>query len=209
MFGVGGYLRAAWTFALGDVALGPAARFDYVHYPADTAEISREHSVRVSGSGLLTIAGGKWTTYRKMAEDTVDVAQALGDLEHRDCVTKELNIQGFHMHAEKFGRLAAYGSDASEIEALESSRDGGADRIHPRLEVTVGEVIWFVRSEMARTVDDVLSRRSRALLLDARSASEAASVVAGILAEELGRDGGWAEEQTQAFRALAAGYVLE
>ena len=174
----------------------------------DTAEISREHAVRVSDSGLLTIAGGKWTTYRKMAEDTVDVAQTLGDLETRPCVTRTLNIQGFHRHAEKFGRLAPFGSDAPAVQSLMESEPRGSEPVHPRLDVTPGEVAWFVRTEMARTVDDVLARRSRALLLDARAAREAAPAVAGILARELGRDGGWADAQVREFQTLADGYVL-
>ncbi|GMV06766.1 MAG: glycerol-3-phosphate dehydrogenase [Gemmatimonadota bacterium] len=175
---------------------------------ADTAEISREHAVRVSDSGLVTIAGGKWTTYRKMAEDAVDVAQAVGGLEERASPTRELNIQGFHVHAEKFGRLAPYGSEAPEVEALMASRPGWNGGVHPRLELTPGEVAWFARQEMARTVDDVLARRSRALILDARAAAEAAPTVAAVLAGELGRDEDWAASQVRSFRKLAAGYVL-
>jgi glycerol-3-phosphate dehydrogenase len=175
---------------------------------SDTAEISREHAVRVSAAGLVTIAGGKWTTYRKMAEDTVDVAAAVGGLPERPSPTRELNIQGFHVHAEKFGRLAPFGSDAPEVEALMRSRPGWDQPVHPRLDLTPGEIAWFARAEMARTVDDVLARRSRALLLDARAASEAASAVASLLAGELGRDAAWAAAQAEAFRVLAAGYVL-
>ncbi len=173
----------------------------------DTAEISREHAVRVSGSGLLTIAGGKWTTYRKMAEDTVDLAQTLGDLDTRECVTKELNVQGFHKNAERFGRLAPFGSDAPEVEACMAEKGGWDAPLHPRLELTRGEVAWFARTEMARTVDDVLARRSRALVLDARAAAEAAPTVAGILADELGRDEAWVQEQVRSFLETAAGYV--
>ncbi len=91
---------------------------------AETSQISREHAIRISDSGLLTIAGGKWTTYRKMAEDTVDMAETLGDLEPRECVTRSLNIHGFHRHAEKFGAWAEYGSDAAEIEKLTTSHPG-------------------------------------------------------------------------------------
>jgi len=174
----------------------------------DTAEISREHAVRVSDSGLLTIAGGKWTTYRKMAEDTVDVAQTLGDLDVRPCVTRTLNIQGFHRHADKFGRLAPFGSDAPAIRTLMESEPGGDHPLHPRLDVTAGEVVWFVRKEMARTVDDVLARRTRALLLDARAARDTAPAVAEILVRELGRDATWAAAQVEEFQALADGYVL-
>ncbi|NJD19542.1 MAG: glycerol-3-phosphate dehydrogenase/oxidase [Gemmatimonadetes bacterium] len=174
----------------------------------DTAAISREHAVRVSEAGLVSIAGGKWTTCRKMAEDTVAVAAAVGGLPSRPSPTRDLNIQGFHVHAEKFGRLAPFGSDAPEVEALQHSRPGWDEPIHPRLDLTPGEVAWFARAEMARTVDDVLARRSRALLLDARAAAEAAPVVASLLAAEMRRDGAWAEAQVSSFQELAAGYVL-
>jgi glycerol-3-phosphate dehydrogenase len=174
----------------------------------DTAAISREHAVRVSDSGLITIAGGKWTTYRRMAEDTVDIAQTMGDLDARPCVTRQLNIHGFHRHAEKFGRLAPYGSDAAEIEELIATTDGLDAVVHPRLGLRRGEVVWFARAEMARTVDDVLARRSRALLLDARAAMEAAPEVADILARELRRPDGWVDEQVETFRSIAEGYVL-
>ena len=175
----------------------------------DTAEISREHASRISHSGLLTIAGGKWTTYRKMAEDTVDAAQALGGLEARECVTRELNIQGYHRHPERFGRLAPFGSDAPHVEACMAEAPGWDEPLHPSLELTPGEVAWFARHEMARTVDDVLARRSRALLLDARAAAEAADSVARILAAELGRDAAWAGEEARSFRELARGYRLD
>jgi len=175
----------------------------------DTAEISREHALRVSDSGLLTIAGGKWTTYRKMAEDTVDMAQTLGDLEARACVTRELSIQGFHKHAETFGRLAPYGSDAPEVEALERSREGWHEPLEEGLDVTPGQVAWFARVEMARTVEDVLARRSRALLRDARAALRAAPAVARLLAEELGRDDTWVARQVAAFELLSRGYILD
>lgn len=174
----------------------------------DTAEISREHAVRVSDSGLVTIAGGKWTTYRKMAEDAVDVAQAVGGLEERASPTRDLNIQGFHVHAERFGRLAPYGSDAPEVMALQRSAPGWGDPLHPRLDLTPGEVAWFATHEMARTVDDVLARRSRSLILDARAASEAAAPVAELLASALGRDPSWVRDQVASFQTLAAGYVL-
>ena len=175
----------------------------------DTSEISREHAIRISNSGLLTIAGGKWTTYRKMAEETVDLAQTLGDLAVEESVTKDLNIHGYHQHAERFGDLAFYGSDAPRVRALLESRPGWSDRVHPALSLRVGEVVWFVREEMARTVDDVLARRSRSLILDARAAVAAAPGVARIMAAELGRDEDWAEEQVDEFRETAAAYVVE
>src|SRR4029077_9333105 len=83
-----------------------------------TAALSREHTIEVGRSGLLSIAGGKWTTYRKMAEDCVDHAATLAKLDERSCVTKTLEIHGSHDHAEQFGNLSHYGSDAHAIQEL-------------------------------------------------------------------------------------------
>jgi glycerol-3-phosphate dehydrogenase len=174
----------------------------------DTASLSRDHTLHISGSGLLTITGGKWTTYRKMAEDTVDHGIVLGDLEPRECVTTQLNIHGFHTHPERFGRLADYGSDAPAVEALIRSDSSLSAPIHPRLRPLAGEVIWAVRQEMARTVDDVLSRRTRSLILDAQAAVETAPVVAELMARELGRDEAWRASQVAEFSAMAEGYLL-
>ncbi len=172
----------------------------------DTAKISREHTLMVSARGLLTVAGGKWTTYRKMAEDVVDHAETLAGLEPRECVTKRLNVHGYHEHATQFGALAHYGSDAPEVAASLKARPGYADLVHPDLTLQKGEIAWAATREMARTVDDVLARRSRSLIRNARAAAEAAPEVAAFLAEHLGRPDGWAEAQVESFRALASGY---
>jgi glycerol-3-phosphate dehydrogenase len=186
------------------VGIRPLARSGDV---GDTAALSREHTLLVSESGLLTIAGGKWTTYRKMAEDVVEHAAVLGGLEPLECVTERLNIHGFHERAERFGELAIYGADALEIQAL--MREDGLDRrLHPSLPIRAAEVVWAARHEMARTVDDVLARRTRSLLLDARATMEIAPEVAATLAAELGRDHPWADAQVDSFLALARGYVL-
>lgn len=173
----------------------------------DTAEISREHAIRISQSGLMTIAGGKWTTYRKMAEDLVDAAQTLGDLESVECETKKLQIHGYHTNAEGFGRLDYYGSDAVQVRDLMADDEALAQPLHDRLDLTGAEVVWACEAEMARTVDDVLSRRSRSLIFDARASIEAAPAVARLMARVLGHDEGWVEEQVQAFGEIAAGYL--
>jgi glycerol-3-phosphate dehydrogenase len=175
----------------------------------ETAEISREHAIRVSDSGLLTIAGGKWTTYRKMAADVVTAAETLGDLELGTCVTETMNVHGYHQNADTFGRLAVYGSDARLIQELMDDTPELAAAVHPGLDLTGAEVVWACREEMARTVDDVLARRGRALLFDARAAIEAAPAVAELMAQELGRDAAWIEGQLSAFQAIASGYVWD
>ena len=132
----------------------------------------------------------------------------LGGLEPREGVTRELNIHGFHTHPERFGELSAYGSDAPAVEALIRSDPALAEPLHPRLRPRSGEVVWAVREEMARTVDDVLARRTRSLILDARAAVEAAPRVAELMATELGRDVEWVESQVESFRDMAKAYVL-
>lgn len=172
-----------------------------------TAHISREHSIDVSASGLVTIAGGKWTTYRNMAEDCVDHAMTVGDLPERPCVTKSLRVHGHLRDAGRFGELAPYGSDAAAVGALIESDSRLEQQLHSALPYRAGEVLWSARFEMARTVDDYLSRRSRATFLNARAALEMAPTVARLLAEELGRDGQWVESQITEYRGIAEGFL--
>ena len=169
-----------------------------------TAALSRDHTIRIEKSGLVTVCGGKWTTYRRMAEDCVNQAAALGGLPEKPCVTEHLNIHGYHSSSEKLGRLRVYGSDAADIAQLRQS-----EPLHPALPYTAAEVIWAVRQEMARTVEDVLARRTRALFLNARAAHDMAPQVAAIMARELGFDAAWEAAQVAAFREVANGYVAQ
>ncbi len=175
---------------------------------SSTAQISRDHTIVVSRSGLMTVAGGKWTTYRKMAEDAVDQAALLAGLPERGCVTRELNIHGFHRHAERYGPLAAYGADASEIEHLAREHPAYGEQLHPRFEHRACEVIWAVRHEMARRLEDVMARRTRMLLLDARASIDCAPTVAELMATELHRDPAWVNDQVAAYAALARNYIV-
>ena len=175
---------------------------------ADTASLSRDHTLQVSRSGLVTITGGKWTTYRKMAEDAVDHAAAVAGLELIPSATRELQIHGYQLQSNRHGSLSAYGSDAVEIEDLARSGSGWGERLHPGLDLTPAEVVWAVREEMACHLEDVLSRRSRALLLDARATLDIAGSVAVLMAQELGADEGWVEEEVRSFSKLAAGYLV-
>ncbi len=168
-----------------------------------TAALSRDHTIHIAKSGLLTIAGGKWTTYRRMAADAVDHAATLGRLDERPCVTRELRVHGYHQHAGRFGDLEVYGSDAPAISDLVRADATLGERLDDDLPAIAAQVVWAAREEFARTVEDVLSRRTRSLLLDARAAKRAAPRVAALLAAELGRDGRWQREQVAAFAALA------
>jgi glycerol-3-phosphate dehydrogenase len=173
-----------------------------------TAALSRDHTILIDNSGLLNIAGGKWTTYRHMAEDCVDHAATLGKLPERECHTQHLNIHGFHPQASKFGPLAIYGSDAAAIQELVRESGELADLLHPELPYIGAEVVWATRSEMARSVDDVLSRRTRALFLNAKAAIAAAPRVASLMADEMGRDSKWEQDQVSAFKEIASRYTL-
>ncbi|MEI8387241.1 MAG: glycerol-3-phosphate dehydrogenase/oxidase [Verrucomicrobiota bacterium] len=176
---------------------------------AATKAISRNHEVLVSDSGLVTIVGGKWTTYRKMAEDTVNHAITLGGLDDNPCMTATLQIHGWrgpNAPALPEG-LDVYGSDAQLVEELMKSEPALAKPLHPRLPYPLAAVVWGASHEQARTLEDILSRRTRALILDARAAIEAAPAAAALLARELGRDEAWAKNQVQEFTKLAEGYL--
>jgi len=173
----------------------------------DTAALSRDHTIEVSSSGLITITGGKWTTYRNMAEDGVDHAITVGDLQDRPCVTRTLRIHGHLRDAHRFGDLEWYGSDAAAVRALIESTPAFEDRLHNALPYRAGEVVWAARFEMARTVEDYLCRRSRATFLNARAALAMAPRVASLLAAELGHDATWEQTQVREFTQIAAGYL--
>jgi glycerol-3-phosphate dehydrogenase len=170
-----------------------------------TSTLSRDHVIHVDTSGLLTITGGKWTTYRHMAEDCVDHAITLGKLREEPCPTRDLHIHGYMNDAEALGSLAVYGSDAAAIQALAQDACLAA-QLHPDLPYIAAEVVWAARNEMARTVEDVLARRTRALFLNANAAIAMAKPVARLLAAELGHDEAWIAAQIETFRALAAQY---
>ncbi len=172
-----------------------------------TAAISRDHTVHISRSGLVTLAGGKWTTYRKMAQDAIDQAALVAELEERPSVTAQLRIHGQHPDPASFGELGRYGAEAPSVAALLREDPRYAEPIHPSLGILAGEVVWSARREMARTVEDVLSRRTRALLLDARAAREAAPSVAELLRETLGKSEKWREAQVRDFGRIARNYL--
>jgi glycerol-3-phosphate dehydrogenase len=172
-----------------------------------TSSISRDYTIHIDNSGLLTIVGGKWTTYRHMAEDCIDHAVTLGKLDERPCVTKTVRIHGYNENSRELGNLGVYGSDAANILALARERPHLAERLHPDLPYIGAEIVWAAQFEMSRTLDDALSRRTRALLLNARAAVAIAPVAAALLAGELGKDEAWARGQVNAFSALAKQYI--
>jgi glycerol-3-phosphate dehydrogenase len=140
-----------------------------------------------------------------MAEDCVDHAITLGRLRDEPCPTRNLRIHGYLQDSGALGDLEVYGSDAAEIRAL--ARDPRlATQLHPELPYIAAEVVWAARNEMARTVEDILARRTRALFLNAAAASAMAEPVAKLLAAELGQDAAWVAAQVNDFQVLAQQY---
>lgn len=166
-----------------------------------TAGLSREHVIRTSPTGLVSVAGGKWTTYRHMARQIVDQAEAVARLPRRPSTTATL-----HLHGAPAGPSDdVLGTDRPLADAL----PGAGVPLHPRLTLTEAEVRHAVRFELARDVEDILARRHRALFTDARAAIEAADPVAAILADELGWTTDQRRERTKAFHQLAEGFCVK
>jgi glycerol-3-phosphate dehydrogenase len=170
-----------------------------------TKEISRSHKIIVSGSGLFTILGGKWTTYRKMGEDMVNRIETELQWPGRKNTTAHLHIHGYAGNTDWNDPFYFYGSDAT---AIKTSMNGTANQwISEKLKIHKMQVIWAVKHEMARTVEDVLARRTRALLLDAKESWRIAPQVAAIMAGALGKDEAWKTGQLASFEALAGQYM--
>ena len=173
-----------------------------------TKEISRSHKIIVSKSKLITITGGKWTTYRRMAQDTINRAIVVGKLPHKKCQTKQLSIHGNVADVDRTNHLYIYGSDQKAIEQLIEESPELGEKLHERLSYIKAEIIWAIRYEMARTIDDILARRVRALFLDAKAAIEMTPTVAALLAGELNKNEEWKQQQIKEFTTIANQYVL-
>lgn len=175
-----------------------------------TKEISRGHKILISVSGLVTIIGGKWTTYRKMAEDTIDKAAMLGGFPERNCITTHMPVHGFRMDIDPHtDPLSVYGIHKEDIIALGDEDESLAGFLSEKLNIRKSQVAWAVRKEMARTLEDVLARRTRALFLDARESMLIARQTAGIMAKELKKDEEWIENQLSLFKQIARNYYFE
>lgn len=175
-----------------------------------TKEVSRSHKIIVSETGLITITGGKWTTYRKIAEDIINKAIKTGKLPEKSCVTQHLLIHGNKLTTslDRENHLYIYGSDIPKIIELQQNYPELKEKVHPDHEYTMAEIIWAIRYEMARTIDDILARRVRLLFLDARAAIQSSEKVARLLAQELGHNEAWVNKEILNFKKIAKGFLL-
>jgi glycerol-3-phosphate dehydrogenase len=173
-----------------------------------TKEISRSHKVILSESGLITLTGGKWTTFRKMGEDTVDYFEQVTGEKPNASTSADMKIQGNTTKPEK-GHWGIYGTDATAIHALAESHPEWKEKIHPDFPNILAEVIWAIRNEMAVKLDDVLSRRIRMLILDAQAAIDSAPKVVKMMAEEMGKDEAWIETELEDFQKTAEKYLIK
>lgn len=174
-----------------------------------TKEISRHHKVLISLSGLITLTGGKWTTYRKMGEDAVDKAILLAGLPERKSITENLMIHSYSINTSLDDPNSVYGSDLKSVEAIATESKKYEGLLSEELQISKAQLIWAVREEMARTVEDFLARRTRALFLDARESINICETVAQMMADELGYSADWIKTQVKEFKEIASGYYLE
>jgi len=174
--------------------------------PSATKEVSRRHKITISRSGLLSIVGGKWTSYRRMAEETINKGIRAGMLDHRKCVTKKFSFYSDGTTL-KSDRLKIYGDKAAEIERITEEQPELGEKLDAGLPYTKAEIVWICRKEMPLTLEDMLARRTRALFLDVRTSVAISPLVARIMAAELGYDEVWQQQQLTAYSQLIANYM--
>lgn len=173
-----------------------------------TKEVSRSHKIIIDNN-LISIIGGKWTTYRKMAEDVVNQVIDSFQFKKVPCKTEEISIHGNVSEISiPPDHLYYFGSDLDAYLDFEKSNPEYAEKIHPKYNFTKGQIVWSIQHEMARSVEDFLSRRIRLLLLDAVSARESAPIVASIMAKEMNKDANWEENEIKTFTKLTYKYIL-
>lgn len=174
-------------------------------------EISRSHRVEIARSGLVHIFGGKWTTYRQMAEDTLDAAIQAGMLPGKACITADHRLHGYvdKNHQPDDATLSCYGSDAAAIAQMATDNPTLTEKIHPNHPYTYAQVAWALDREMAETLEDVLARRIRLLFLDSVAACEAAPAVADFITNRMHWDEVRKDQEITAFRLLTEQYTLK
>ena len=202
----GSYMKSAPTFKdIKSVFAGLRPLAAPENNEKASKEISRHHKVTVSTSGLISILGGKWTTYRKMAEDTVNTARSVAGLQERECITHNLTIHGYDYSSNWENPIHFYGTDIEKIENLCSE---GNSSISEKFFISKNQIIWSIRNEMAMTLEDVMARRTRSLFLDARESLKIAPKVLEIMAKEMKKNIDWIKNESANFEKVARNYIV-
>jgi glycerol-3-phosphate dehydrogenase len=202
----GSYMKSAPTFKdIKSVFAGLRPLAATENNEKATKEISRHHKVTVSTSGLISILGGKWTTYRKMAEDTVNTARTVAGLQERQCITHNLTIHGYDYSSNWKNPIHFYGTD---IEKIENLCDEGNSSISKKFFISKNQIIWSIRNEMAMTLEDVMARRTRSLFLDAIESLRIAPKVLEIMAREMKKNTNWIKNESANFEKVARNYIV-
>ena len=202
----GSYMKSAPTFKdIKSVFAGLRPLAAPENNEKASKEISRHHKVTVSTSGLVSILGGKWTTYRKMAEDTVNTARSVAGLQERECITHNLTIHGYDYSSNWENPIHFYGTDIEKIENLCSE---GNSSISEKFFISKNQIIWSIRNEMAMTLEDVMARRTRCLFLDARESLKIAPKVLEIMAKEMKKKVDWIKNESANFEKVAKNYIV-
>ncbi|SHM04336.1 glycerol-3-phosphate dehydrogenase [Chitinophaga jiangningensis] len=173
-----------------------------------TKEISRSHKIIVAKSGLITIIGGKWTTYRRMGQDVVEKLEQTLVWKPTETATRHLQIHGATDQVNWDDPWYFYGSDEKHIKSLEAHHPELQEVLSQPYNIRKSQVIWAVREEMARNIEDFLARRVRLLFLDAKEAIRIAPAVAATMAKELNKDESWINQQIDSFNKEAALFLL-
>ncbi|MBA3899845.1 MAG: glycerol-3-phosphate dehydrogenase/oxidase [Bacteroidetes bacterium] len=175
---------------------------------SQTKDVSRSHKIMVAPNKLISLSGGKWTTFRKMGEDTVDMAIKVAGLALRKSTSGEIKIHGYTANSNGQSHLDVYGSEKETIQAMIAADPSLSTKLHKDYPYTKAELLYAIREEMARGIEDFLARRIRILFLDAAAACQMAPLCAQIMAKELGKDEEWEKEQVEEFKKLSENYLL-
>ena len=171
-----------------------------------TKEVSRSHKIDIAPSGLISVLGGKWTTYRKIAEDAINAAISINKLKKKKCKTQKTKLFGYKKRVEWSDPMHVYGSLKKEVEALGRKTDNIS--LSDKIYITNNIIEWSIIHEMALTLEDVLARRTRCIFLDAKESKRIAPKVADKMAEVLDKDQKWIDEELKNFNKLIKNYIV-
>ena len=171
-----------------------------------TKEVSRSHKIDIAPSGLISVLGGKWTTYRKIAEDSINSAISINKLKQKKCKTQKTKLFGYKKRVEWSDPMHVYGSLKKKVEAMGGKSDNIS--LSNKIHITNNIIRWSIIHEMAITLEDVLARRTRCIFLDAKESKRIAPQVASKMAEILEKDQDWIDNELKNFNKLIKNYIV-